>query len=156
MVRGSGPLPAAMTDKKTQRLGISISKARNLLLRMVLFDAVRKLKRDTCFRCGETINTVEELSLDHKKPWLDSDDPFTTYFDLDNITFSHNSCNSRAGRKVNIFQQGTDNVSSKLIDKDVLSIRNSSETISELARKYDVGRATIRDAKYHKTWSHVG
>ena len=32
-------------------------------------------------------------------PWLDSSTPLETFFDLDNITFSHNSCNISAARK---------------------------------------------------------
>ena len=40
---------------------------------------------------------VDEFSVEHKIPWLDSDDPIGLFFSLDNIAFSHHSCNSGAG-----------------------------------------------------------
>lgn len=44
------------------------------------------------------INTVEELSIEHKTPWLNSNNPKELYFDLNNIAFSHLSCNIGARR----------------------------------------------------------
>ena len=41
----------------------------------------------------------ETFSIEHKTPWLDSGDPIGLYFDLDNISFSHLSCNCRASRR---------------------------------------------------------
>ena len=37
--------------------------------------------------------------MEHVEPWLDSDNPIIKFYDLDNIKFSHLSCNSKAGRK---------------------------------------------------------
>lgn len=55
-----------------------------------------------CYRCGGNL-TRETFSIEHKESWLDSHDPVGLYFDLDNIAFSHFSCNisaANSGRKV--------------------------------------------------------
>lgn len=44
-----------------------------------------------CYQCGNTIDKVEELSIEHKTPWLDSDTPKELFFNLENIAF-HNGC----------------------------------------------------------------
>ncbi len=41
----------------------------------------------------------ETFSIEHIVPWLDSDDPKGLFFDLNNIAFSHLSCNVGAARK---------------------------------------------------------
>ena len=38
------------------------------------------------------------MSIDHKTPWLHSEDPRGLFFDIDNIAFSHKSCNYSAAR----------------------------------------------------------
>ena len=56
-----------------------------------------------CYRCGKKIEQIEELSIEHKVPWLYADDPIGLYFNLDNIAFSHLKCNigrSRKGLKI--------------------------------------------------------
>lgn len=37
--------------------------------------------------------------IEHKIPWLDSDKPKELFFDLENIGFSHLSCNIKARRQ---------------------------------------------------------
>lgn len=54
---------------------------------------------DNCFQCGEPIETVEDFSIEHKVPWLDSEDPVKMFFDLTNVAFSHISCNVKAARR---------------------------------------------------------
>ena len=44
-----------------------------------------------CFKCGETIETPETLSIEHKIPWLDNS--VELFWDMNNIAFSHLSCN---------------------------------------------------------------
>lgn len=58
---------------------------------------LRQLSQDICYRCGQKIETVTELSFDHKLPWLNSDT--SLFWDLDNLTVSHFSCNREAARK---------------------------------------------------------
>jgi hypothetical protein len=85
--------------KKEAQLGMSRGKANNILRRSILFRLVQMCELDVCYQCEKKIETVEELSVEHKVPWLDSDNPTGLYFDLDNIAFSHRSCNYRAARK---------------------------------------------------------
>ena len=132
--------------KKTDQLGMTLGRARNILLRELLFEFVCDNNQDICFRCGKHIETVDELSVDHKEPWLDSDNPIKKFFDTTNVAFSHNSCNSRAGKKVTIFLPGLKNPSSKLTPQAVIDIRNSSLSLAKLGRKYNVCSSTIHDA----------
>ena len=69
----------------------------NRLLKLVLLDLLRRLKTNFCFRCKTEILSVEDLSLDHKEPWLDATPDL--FWNLDNIAFSHRSCNIRAARR---------------------------------------------------------
>jgi hypothetical protein len=86
-----------MSIKDTQ-LGMPVSNARNRLIKMLLFSTAQKLGIDNCFRCGETIESIDNFSIEHKIPWLHSDNPVALFFDLDNVAFSHTACNSSAAR----------------------------------------------------------
>ena len=76
-----------------EQLGMSQGTAQYKLRRVILFQMVQRAGLDICFRCGKKIKTVRDLSVEHKIPWLHSEDPVGLFFDLDNITFSHLSCN---------------------------------------------------------------
>ena len=57
-----------------------------------MFSLVQKLELQYCYRCNERIENYKVLSIDHIKSWLHvSTDLF---WDIDNIAFSHLSCNS--------------------------------------------------------------
>lgn len=86
-------------DKKTLQLGMNVSTAQHRLLRDVLFSLVMKVGH-TCFKCGGEL-TRETFSIEHKTPWLDSEDPLRSFFDIENIAFSHFVCNVSDARKVN-------------------------------------------------------
>ena len=88
----------AVRSKKKEQLGMNHGTAANKLRKIILFALVKEAGLDNCYRCGERIERVEDLSIEHKIPWLDSDDPKGLYFDLNNIAFSHLSCNSSAAR----------------------------------------------------------
>jgi hypothetical protein len=83
--------------KKNEQLGMPIGTAQNRLVKLLILHMARALHKDNCFRCGKRIESVHELSIDHKKPWLDVS--VTLYWDMDNVVFSHRSCNSKASRK---------------------------------------------------------
>jgi hypothetical protein len=85
------------TDKKSQQLGMPFGTAQGRLLKRLLFSMAQKLQLDICFQCKEKIEIVEDFSIEHKKPWLDVSTDL--YWDLDNIAFSHKSCNYGAARK---------------------------------------------------------
>lgn len=84
-------------DKKAQQLGMNPGTARHRLIRDLLFSYVKDVP---CFHCGKPL-TRDTFSIEHKTPWLDSDDPLGLFFDLDNISYSHESCNYGAARQVN-------------------------------------------------------
>lgn len=85
--------------KRNIQLGMSFSTAQNRLRKMIMFRLLQKAKSNVCFQCLDDILTVEELSIEHMIPWLDSENPKELFFDLDNIAFSHLSCNCSSGGK---------------------------------------------------------
>lgn len=84
-------------DKKSEQLGMPFGTACGRLERKVLFQLVQQAKRDICCRCGNTIERVNDLSMDHKRPWQDVDP--LLFWDLENIAFSHKRCNYAAGAR---------------------------------------------------------
>ena len=86
-------------QKKNEQLGMSHSTAQHRLRKEIIFHLTKKLGENVCHQCGEDIEVIEDLSVEHIKPWLDSDNPRELFFDMENITFSHLSCNISAGRR---------------------------------------------------------
>jgi hypothetical protein len=84
--------------KKSEQLGMPIGTAQNRLRKSIMFAMMRQLNVDTCHQCNEAIEDIGDLSIEHVDAWLDSDDPTAKFFDLNNIAFSHLSCNSSARR----------------------------------------------------------
>jgi hypothetical protein len=82
--------------EKEKQLGMSVTTARHKLGRMLLFRLYQRLGEDTCFRCGEKIERLEDFSVDHKNSWLHGETAL--FWDLDNVVASHGSCNSGARR----------------------------------------------------------
>lgn len=86
-----------MQKKKHEQLGMNAGSAAHRLLRDILFKLVSEAGYK-CFRCGGEM-TRENYSIDHKEPWLDSEDPAKLFFDLDNVAFSHRRCNYGRARR---------------------------------------------------------
>ncbi len=84
--------------KKKLQLKIDPGTAANRLKKELLFKYIRKAGDNYCFQCGAEIETSDELSVEHKIPWLDSKDPIELFFNLENIAFSHLDCNVKAAR----------------------------------------------------------
>ena len=84
------------SEKKTKQLGMHYSTAQHRLRKRILFMLIQRLKLDSCFQCKNLIVDVDDLSIDHKKPWLDEDTRL--FWDMGNIAFSHIICNSTAAR----------------------------------------------------------
>ena len=80
------------TEKKSKQLGINYGTASNRLKKMLFFSLVQKLELNYCLRCGEKIENYKELSIDHIEPWLNKSNDL--FWDIDNIAYSHLSCNS--------------------------------------------------------------
>lgn len=85
-------------EKKTLQLGMPIGTASNRLRKLIIFDLLKKSYLNVCHQCETDINSVDDLSIEHITPWLDSEKPLDLFFDLNNIGFSHLSCNVGARR----------------------------------------------------------
>jgi hypothetical protein len=79
--------------EKSKQLGMSFGTAGQQLRKNIMFELIKKCNLDTCYQCGEKIESVDNLSIEHKTPWLHSDNPVELFFDIDNIAFSHLKCN---------------------------------------------------------------
>ena len=88
-------------NKKKKQLGMNHGKARNKLVKTLLFTMATRLNENICFQCSLPITKEEDFSIEHKIPWLDSEKPVKLFFDLDNISFSHKKCNYGAARRYN-------------------------------------------------------
>jgi hypothetical protein len=86
-------------EKKSKQLGMPIGTASNRLRKLIMFDLLKRLNLNVCFQCEEEIKDVENLSIEHKIPWLGSENPTNLFFDLSNIAFSHLSCNVGMARR---------------------------------------------------------
>lgn len=86
-------------NKKREQLGDHIGTAASRLRKSIIFNLLRQLDQNYCFQCKEKIDNVNDLSIEHKIPWLDSEDPKKLFYDVNNIAFSHLSCNVRAARQ---------------------------------------------------------
>lgn len=78
---------------KDLALGMPHGTASNRLRKALLFKYIVKAEEDACFKCGQRIENIDDLSIEHKTPWLYSDDPSSLFFDLENVAFSHLKCN---------------------------------------------------------------
>jgi hypothetical protein len=87
--------------KALQVLGMPETMASARLKKQLMFHLAKKLGMDICYRCQNPIETVVEFSVEHKESWLLSDNPYETFFDLDNIAFSHLKCNIGAATRLN-------------------------------------------------------
>ena len=78
-------------DRKNQTLGMAHGTATHRLRKMVLFRQLEKHGENVCVRCGEVIESIDELSIEHVKPWEGISSEL--FWDLDNVSFSHSRCN---------------------------------------------------------------
>lgn len=84
---------------KNEFLGMPYGTANNRLKKKILFSLLIELNKNKCFQCGKKIENIDELSIEHKKPWLHND--VKLFWDINNISFSHLRCNSSNKRTPN-------------------------------------------------------
>lgn len=84
-------------ETKAAQLGMPFGTACGRLRKIVLWSLLKKHNENLCFRCGQEIETVEDLSLEHKQPWEGVS--VALFWDLENIAFSHLICNIKGARK---------------------------------------------------------
>lgn len=79
--------------EKSKQLGINFGTASSRLKKNLMFKLIQKCGEDVCFVCGNKIEFVDDMSVEHKKPWLHEVNAKELFFDLNNIAFSHTKCN---------------------------------------------------------------
>lgn len=89
------------TQKKYTQLKMPQGTAANRLRKTLMFHLIQKLGENYCFQCGAEILHADDMTIEHKIPWLDSEDPVDLFFNLNNIAFSHFKCNIGAARQPN-------------------------------------------------------
>ncbi len=83
-------------SKKQLQLGMNPSTASHRLVKDLLWDRIAS--EEYCYYCDKRMSR-DTFSIEHKIPWLDSENPVELFFDLNNIAFSHRSCNVGARRQ---------------------------------------------------------
>lgn len=86
------------SKEKAKQLGINPGTASNRLKVQLMYHMAKQLDLHWCYQCAAEIESHKDLSIEHKTPWLHSEDPRGLFFDLENIAFSHKSCNYGAAR----------------------------------------------------------
>lgn len=82
------------SKKKSQALGMPYGKAVHRLRKLVLFRVIKQAGLDVCSRCGQRIESADEVSIEHTVPWQTARHPKAIFFDVDRVAFSHLRCNS--------------------------------------------------------------
>jgi HNH endonuclease len=78
-------------EHKAETLGMPFGTANGKLRKMILFDLLKRHNENVCVRCHEPILLIEDLSIEHIKPWEGISAEL--FWDLNNIAFSHLKCN---------------------------------------------------------------
>ena len=123
---------------KSEVLGMPISKASHRLNRDLIYSMGVKLGLMDCYRCGCPISR-EEFTVEHKIAWMDSDNPQATFFDLENVAFSHQRCNA-----------GVTSHPSRLTDSE----RRENKKRQEERYRAD-GRYKDYNKKYNRNWKRL-
>ena len=86
------------TQKKyAEQIGMNVGTAQNRLVKDMLFKSLCALGQNSCHQCGEEM-TRDTFSIEHKVPWRNAEDAKELFFNTDNISYSHLSCNAKAAR----------------------------------------------------------
>jgi len=85
-------------NEKEKQLGIPYGTASQRLRKSLMFYLAQKCNMNICYQCGKVITSKDELSIEHKVPWLHNENAKELFFSIDNIAFSHIKCNVRARR----------------------------------------------------------
>lgn len=81
-----------------QQLGMSYGSARDKLRVAIMFKLVKLAGLNSCHRCGKPMESANDCTIDHKQHWLHELNSAELFSDVDNIAFSHKSCNTSARR----------------------------------------------------------
>lgn len=118
-------------EKKNRLLGMPHGTACAKLRKAILFHLLQKFNMNTCFQCGQTISEINTLSIEHKQPWQQATNSRQSFFDLDNIAFSHLRCNCRVKSLPEISSQNTTGFMGVHCDKTNKTFRASIQRNGE-------------------------
>lgn len=119
-------------DKKQNLLGMNPSTASHRLVKDLLWKLIVETHRDTCHQCGKSM-TRETFSIEHIKPWMLSENPVESYFDLENISFSHMSCNYAAATRPKVY---TNKQEKKKAEWNRYYEKNSAQILERKRKRY--------------------
>ena len=83
--------------RKADILGMPYGTAGNRLRKLIMFYLLQRHGENVCFKCEKPIETVEELSIEHIRPWQLGGAHL--FWDMENIAFSHLRCNRQSVSK---------------------------------------------------------
>lgn len=83
---------------KANLLGMPFGTANGRLRKNLIFYLAGKLDMLSCYRCQQTIEAIEDFSIEHTKSWQFAENPIEAFFDVENIAFSHLICNTQASK----------------------------------------------------------
>jgi len=140
-----------MSNDATDQLGINVGTAAHRLRKLLLWRYVVAAGDNICFRCGKTIESIDDLSIDHVIPWRHSGDPARFFFDLGNVRFSHLGCNSASARRTKgkRFEKGhIPSNRSNLTEREAREIYRLGKSgcgRRQLARDYSISHHLVYD-----------
>jgi len=79
------------SERRSAQLGMPYGTAVSKLRKSLLFSMAQRLNLDSCVRCEQKINKIEEFTIEHILPWENVNPDL--FWDLNNIAFSHSRCN---------------------------------------------------------------
>ena len=85
--------------RKDLLLGEPHGTASGKLRKMLLFKYVQLAGHDVCYRCSRKIESVSDISIEHKTSWQLAAAPRSAFFNLGDIVFSHLRCNVEASNR---------------------------------------------------------
>jgi hypothetical protein len=117
--------------KKSEALGVNFSTATARLKLQVTLQLLKECGRNKCYRCNKEIEIATDLSLDHKEDWLNSNKEKELFWDLNNVAYSHKSCNIKAG------------LNKRTNFRGVTKLKNKNRNKRFQARKYENGKQIL-------------
>lgn len=152
-------------QKKASQLGMNPSTASGRLIKDLLWNFVETTGNNKCHICGKVM-TRDTFSVEHIVPWLDSDNPVDTFFDVDNVAYSHLKCNIGSARKASEMpnasvRSGINTSRGRFNAEDIIHIRRNYKSRCSIngnkayCEKYGVTRDTITDIVKGRSYSEI-
>lgn len=130
------------------------------LLRTIIFNLIKERELNKCNKCKESIDSVEEMTLAHIKPWRKTEKREgckELFWDLDNIAFEHSWCNlpddvinqtGYRGLKLNVYKNTGNSLYQACIaiDNKTIILGYSKDPV-KAAEIYDMGVMKYRNGK---------